>query len=46
MQSEGKDRKIEAMKSAEYLHKKYPRLTKIFLGKKSGVPEVKLLRDL
>lgn len=46
MQSEGKDRKVEAMKSAEYLHDKYPRLTKIFLGKKSGVPEVKLLRDL
>jgi hypothetical protein len=46
MQNEGKDRKIEAMRSAEYLHKKYPELTKIFLGKKSGVPEVKLLKDL
>lgn len=46
MQNEGKNRKLEAMRSAEYLHKKYPGLTKIFLGKKSGVPEVKLLRDL
>ena len=44
MQNEGKDRKLEAMKSAQYLHKKYPELTKIFLGKKSGVPEVKLVR--
>jgi hypothetical protein len=44
MQNEGKDRKIEAMRSAKYLHEKYPGLTKIFLGKKSGVPEVKLVK--
>lgn len=43
MQNEGKDRKIEALQSAHYLHDKYPGLTKIFLGKKSGIPEVKLL---
>jgi hypothetical protein len=44
MQAEGKNRKEEAMKSAIYLHNKYPNITKIYLGKKSGVPEVKLLR--
>jgi hypothetical protein len=43
MQSEGKDRKKEAMRSAEYLHSKYPEITKIYLGKKSGHPEIKLL---
>jgi len=46
MQDEGKDRKVEALKSAHYLHKKYPKLTKLFLGKKSGVPEVKLVRGV
>ena len=46
MQNEGKNRKIEAMRSAQYLHKKYPGLTKIFLGKKSGVPEVKFINKL
>ena len=35
-------RKKAALKSAEYLHKKYPHLTKIYLGKKSGWPEIKL----
>jgi hypothetical protein len=44
MQNEGKNRNLEAMKSAQYLHKKYPELTKVFLGKKSGVPEVKLVK--
>lgn len=43
MQSEGKDRKLEAMRSAEYLHSKYPEITKIYLGKKSGHPEIKLI---
>lgn len=43
MQSEGKIRKEEAMKSAQILHKKYPNLTKIYLGKKSGHPEIKLI---
>ena len=43
MQNEGKDRKEEALKSITYLHNKYPKLTKIHLGKKSGVPEIKLL---
>ena len=31
-----------AMNSAEYLNKKYPHMTKIYLGKKSGWPELKL----
>ena len=43
MQEEKKDRKKEAMKSAQYLIKKYPTLTKLNLTKKSGFPEVKLL---
>jgi hypothetical protein len=37
-------RQKEALKSAHYLHHKYPSLTKIHLSKKSGVPEIKLLR--
>jgi len=40
MQSEKKNRKSEALKSAKYLHKKYPNITKIKLTKKSGVPEI------
>lgn len=32
----------KALNSAEYLHKKYPHMTKIYLGKKSGWPELKL----
>ena len=44
MQNEGKNRKEEALNSVYYLHKKYPELTKIHLGKKSGVPEIKLIR--
>jgi hypothetical protein len=43
MQNEGKDRKEEALKSVYYLHSKYPKLTKIYLGKKSGVPEIRML---
>jgi len=43
MQNEGKDRKEEALKSVIYLHNKYPSITKIHLGKKSGVPEIKFL---
>jgi hypothetical protein len=42
MQNEGKNRKEEALKSVYYLHQKYPNLTKIYLGKKSGVPEIRL----
>jgi hypothetical protein len=42
MQDEGKNRKEEALKSVYYLHKKYPKLTKIYLGKKSGVPEIRM----
>jgi hypothetical protein len=42
MQDEGKNRKEEALKSVYYLHQKYPKLTKIYLGKKSGVPEIRL----
>ena len=44
MQSEGKDRKIEALKSVYYLNKMYPTLTKISLTKKSGMPEIKMHR--
>ena len=42
MQNEGKNRKEEALKSVYYLNKKYPKLTKIYLGKKSGMPELRL----
>ncbi len=42
MQDEGKNRKEEALKSVYYIHQKYPNLTKIYLGKKSGIPEIKL----
>jgi hypothetical protein len=45
MQSEGKNRKEEALKSAYYLNKKYPNLTKIYLGKKSGVPEIRMIHS-
>jgi hypothetical protein len=44
MQNEGKNRKEEALKSVYYLHQKYPKLTKIYLGKKSGVPEIRMIR--
>ena len=44
MQNEGKNRKEEALKSVQYLHNKYPTITKLYLGKKSGVPELKLIR--
>ena len=44
MQSEEKNRKLEALKSVHYLHKIYPNLTKIFLTKKSGMPEIKMVR--
>ena len=44
MQAEGKDRKVEALKSVYYLHKMYPKLTKVYLIKKNGMPEIKLNR--
>ena len=47
MQNNSKERNYrqqEALKSAHYLHHKYPSLTKIHLSKKSGIPEIKLLR--
>ena len=44
MQNEGKNRKEEALKSIQYLHNKYPTITKLHLSKKSGVPELKLIR--
>lgn len=46
MQNEGKNRKEEALKSVYYLHQKYPNITKIYLGKKSGVPEIKMIRTI
>ena len=45
LQSEGKNRQQEALKSVHYLHNKYPKLTKLYLGKKSGIPEIKLLNN-
>jgi len=42
MQSEKKNRQKEALKSAKYLIKKYPKYTRLYLGKKSEHPEVKL----
>jgi len=44
MQSEHKNRKLEAQKSAQYLHNLYPHLTKIYLKKKSGYPEIKFIK--
>ena len=44
MQSEGKDRKVEALKSVYYLNKMYPTLTKVSLTKKNGMPEIKMNR--
>ena len=44
MQIDSINRKEEALKSVYYLHKKYPEITKIHLGKKSGVPEIKLIK--
>lgn len=38
-----KQRMLDAEKSAQYLHKKYPNLTKIFYRKKTKRPEIKLL---
>lgn len=35
-------RKEHAMTSAEILHKRYPNITKLYIGKKSGYPELKL----
>ena len=45
LQSEGKNRQQEALKSVHYLHNKYPTLTKIYLGKKSGMPELKFIKQ-
>jgi hypothetical protein len=42
MQSENKDRKHEAMVSAEKLINRFPGLTRLDLGKKTGHPEVRL----
>ena len=42
MQYEKKNRQKEAMKSAKYLIKEYPNYTTLWLGKKSGHPEVRL----
>lgn len=39
-----KKRMLNAEKSAQYLHKKYPDLTKIFYRKKTKRPEIKLLQ--
>lgn len=44
MQSEGRDRKKEALKSAQYLVAKYPAYCQLNLKKKSGMPDVTLIR--
>tara|TARA_B100001057_G_scaffold491868_1_gene583053 strand:+ start:171 stop:974 length:804 start_codon:yes stop_codon:yes gene_type:complete len=44
MQFDGIDRKFESLKSVRYLHNKYPALTKIDLTKKSGMPEIRLIK--
>jgi len=46
MQADKRDRKNDAYESAIYLNKKYPNLTKLYLGKKSGYAEVKLKNHL
>jgi hypothetical protein len=43
MQAEGKNRKLESLKSAEYLHSRYPAITKIHQMKKSGYTELKFI---
>ena len=45
MQSENKNRKKEALKSAKVLIKRFPNYCKLYLKKKSGHPEVRL-RDI
>ncbi len=45
LQAEGKNRQAEALTSVHYLHNKYPTLTKIYLGKKSGMPELKFIKQ-
>jgi hypothetical protein len=42
MQADERDRKQDAKESAVYLNTKYPTLTKLYFGKKSGYAEVKL----
>lgn len=42
MQTDKRDRKKDAYQSAVYLNQKYPNLTKLYLGKKSGYAEVRL----
>ena len=42
MQHEKKNRQKEAMKSAKYLVSKFPMYAKLWLGKKSEHPEVRL----
>lgn len=44
MQSEKKNRKIEAAKSVDILHSRYPTLTKKYIKKSSGMPEIKLIK--
>lgn len=43
MQESNKNRKKDSLKSAIYLNKKYPDYTKLYLKKKSGYAEVKLI---
>lgn len=45
MQAENKDRKKEALNSAKYLVTKYPEYCKLNMKKKSGMPDVTLIRN-
>lgn len=44
MQANGVDRKAEALKSANYLINKYPKLVKLNMNKKSGIPDIRFIR--
>ena len=44
LQDSSKNRKEESLKSAIFLNKKYPELTKISQKKKSGITEIELIR--
>lgn len=44
MQNEGKDRIEEAAKSSNILHSRYPNITKIYIKKSTGMPEIKLIK--
>lgn len=44
MQADGINRKVSAGKATKALHKKFPNLTKLYIRKSTGMPEIRLLR--